>query len=393
MNCCPAPEGCSIVSIPYRTSQCGANPDEPVPFPGRCDDHTKSYVCFDGSTVSYSYKEAYSLGTGDCPDPDDQCYCVSGSLGTCGGAYESGNCSDNIDNDGDGLIDCQDYSDCPNSCTSCQAASCSSATYDWTCTPITSCINGDGCCAQGCIPSTDSDCASLPCASDGSSCSTSEQCCSLQCSGSVCVAVENCSDNIDNNSNGLIDCQDPQCPSTCGLCGTPSCSPITHDWTCTPITSCINGDGCCPTGCTRTVDNDCPFLPCDINYCRTSLFKTETTQAGCTEYPSYYCSAHGGLFTLFSGQVSGVCYTGESCLCCGPYPPVIGYFKAQAPTGTIKLALISVSDALTKLKGMVKTYLGNGIFAAADLVETTDPSASPVRVMTPYGIKSWRRVR
>lgn len=34
---------------------------------------------------------------------------------------------------------------------------------------------------------------------------------------------QNCTDNIDNDSDGLIDCQDPDCP-TCDRCTTMRCS-------------------------------------------------------------------------------------------------------------------------------------------------------------------------
>jgi len=73
--------------------------------------------------------------------------------------------------------------------------------------------------------------------------------------------------------------------------------------------------------------------------------------------------------------------------------PVSPYsLRAKHPDGSIlKLALISVADALLLNKGTVKTRMPNGISYGAYLVETTDPNASPVRVMTPMGIKAWRK--
>ncbi|NQU82596.1 MAG: hypothetical protein HQ539_01480, partial [Parcubacteria group bacterium] len=58
----------------------------------------------------------------------------------------------------------------------------------------------------------------------------------------------------------------------------------------------------------------------------------------------------------------------------------------------IKLNLISASDVLANM-GMLKVAKTAGdTNTAADLVLTTDPDASPVRIMTPYGIRSWRKL-
>ncbi|MDD5739123.1 MAG: fibronectin type III domain-containing protein [Candidatus Pacebacteria bacterium] len=75
-----------------------------------------------------------------------------------------------------------------------------------------------------------------------------------------------------------------------------------------------------------------------------------------------------------------------------PEPPIVYSLRAYGPGGSIlKLALISVADALSWNKGTIKTRMPNGTDKAAFLVETNDPNASPVRVMTPLGIKAWRK--
>ncbi|NQU99115.1 MAG: hypothetical protein HQ538_00090 [Parcubacteria group bacterium] len=59
----------------------------------------------------------------------------------------------------------------------------------------------------------------------------------------------------------------------------------------------------------------------------------------------------------------------------------------------IKLNLISASDAISAGNGVVKVARFSGDKnSAADLVLTTDTDASPVRIMTPYGIRSWRKL-
>ncbi|MDD5750224.1 MAG: hypothetical protein PHU56_01035 [Candidatus Pacebacteria bacterium] len=100
-------------------------------------------------------------------------------------------------------------------------------------------------------------------------------------------------------------------------------------------------------------------------------------------------------------SMSGICTVFDTELLCNvqpvsppPLPTAIGYVKVMGPIGIIKLRLISFTDALAALKGIIKVARFTGdTNTAADLVETTDPNASPVRVMTPYGVKSWRKAQ
>ena len=76
--------------------------------------------------------------------------------------------------------------------------------------------------------------------------------------------------------------------------------------------------------------------------------------------------------------------------------PSIGYVKIKGPgtMGIIKLRLISVANALLAKNGAVKVARFAGdIQTAADLVATSSPDASPVRIMTPVGIRAWRMER
>ncbi|NQU83061.1 MAG: hypothetical protein HQ539_03880, partial [Parcubacteria group bacterium] len=73
-------------------------------------------------------------------------------------------------------------------------------------------------------------------------------------------------------------------------------------------------------------------------------------------------------------------------------PTSVGHIRIQGPSGMIKLNLISASDVPANM-GVVKVARTAGdTNTAADLVLTTDPDASPVRIMTPYGIRSWRKL-
>ncbi|MFH2011067.1 MAG: DUF4215 domain-containing protein [bacterium] len=95
------------------------------------------------------------------------------------------NCSDRVDNDGDGLVDCEDP-DCANN-SWCQAY-CGDGFVD----PGEQCDDGNTTSGDGCDSS-----------------------CMLE------VSPELCSDGIDNDADGLVDCADPDCMNNpaCGTCG------------------------------------------------------------------------------------------------------------------------------------------------------------------------------
>jgi hypothetical protein len=116
----------------------------------------------------------------------------------------------------------------------------SRTTCDATCvaTPVTACVDDDGCCPAGCSPATDSDCR-------------------VVCGDGVVAAGETCDRGITAGMPGA-------CPVTCNdgdACTVDLASGSTQ--TCTrvcahqPITGCMSGDGCCPPGCAAAADDDC----------------------------------------------------------------------------------------------------------------------------------------
>ena len=70
---------------------------------------------------------------------------------------------------------------------------------------------------------------------------------------------------------------------------------------------------------------------------------------------------------------------------------VLGYFKVHDADGPLILRVISVANASDAGNGVIKVALPGGVIGAADLVETGNSMASPVRVKTPYGIHAWRK--
>jgi len=106
-------------------------------------------------------------------------------------------CTDTVDNDGDGLIDCADP-DCA-SATVCQAPPSQEICTDT--------VDNDG---DGLIDCADPDCASA----------------------TVCQAPpsqEICTDTVDNDGDGLIDCADPDCASATVCQAPPAQGVMKHD--------------------------------------------------------------------------------------------------------------------------------------------------------------------
>lgn len=107
---------------------------------------------------------------------------------------------------------------------------------DATCTrfQIRNCVNGDGCCPDGCNDGNDSDC-SANC--DNGEIDTNETCDPPE----SCPTLEDCTE--------AEACQTPELTGSASNCSA-ACAYI-------DITACINGDGCCPTDCTSDNDDDC----------------------------------------------------------------------------------------------------------------------------------------
>ena len=105
-------------------------------------------------------------------------------------------------------------------------------------TPITTCIHGDGCCPDGCDPTTDNDC-------------------SLTCGDGVVDAGEACDGNCPTSCHDTDECTTDTLVGSAANCSA-QCSYA-------KITTCVSGDGCCPTICATAPDandSDCPSSTC-----------------------------------------------------------------------------------------------------------------------------------
>jgi hypothetical protein len=105
----------------------------------------------------------------------------------------TGDCIDGIDNDNDGLVDCDD-SDCAR---------------EPGCEELGNCGDGIDNDLDGDIDCNDSDCSTDPgCGGGGGSGERGASCTPVSC--------PSCEDGFDNDGNGLIDCDDPDCSDWCG---------------------------------------------------------------------------------------------------------------------------------------------------------------------------------
>jgi cysteine-rich repeat protein len=107
---------------------------------------------------------------------------------------------------------------------------------DVSCTfsPVSVCLNGDGCCSEACGPSSDEDCSN--------SCGNGTVDAHETCDGSGDRA---CPTSCDDGSACTADYQSGSASHCNVVC--------TH----IAVTSAQSGDGCCPTGASRNTDGDC----------------------------------------------------------------------------------------------------------------------------------------
>ncbi|MBK9519010.1 MAG: Ig-like domain-containing protein [Anaeromyxobacter sp.] len=229
-------------------------------------------------------------GVSDCADPDcagDVCLTAPSTTGglttgtcsattqacTCTAVAETGaRCGNGLDDDCDGLIDCED----PN-CQDLGAGGQACDTLGHTCSAavagVSTCTTctGNGGAAQGaeadCADGNDNDCdglrdcADTDCAAAQAVCSVTFKTCSAATNQCVCQGPEaarelTCGDGQDNDCDGKIDCADTDCATRACTAFGSTCS-ATQVGTCT-----CSGNGGAPqqgaeTTCSDGRDNDC----------------------------------------------------------------------------------------------------------------------------------------
>ncbi len=311
-GCCPS--GCNANNDAECSPVCGnlvvesgETCDPPGACPTACDDGlpcTTDYVS--GSAAACTATCATAPVTA-CDDGDLCCPSDCNML-------TDDDCSANC---GNGVVEpgetCDPPASCPSSCADgnpCTADSitgsavnCNAACSNVT---ITTCVGGDGCCPSGCNAVNDPDCSpvcgnlvvepgetcdpaatcpttcndGLPCTADtmtGSQLTCDVACTNTTittCTGGDGCCPSSCNANTDSDcapvcGNTVVEpgetCDPPgSCPSSCND-GNPctadalvgNAATCTAACTATAITTCVGGDGCCPTGCNANTDSDC----------------------------------------------------------------------------------------------------------------------------------------
>ena len=321
-GCCPA--GCTSATDNDCSGTCGdgvidANEtcDPPGTCPTNCDDSNPCTV--DTMTGSASNCNAVCTHT-----PISTCRAVPD--GCCPASCNANNDSDCAATCGNGVVETGEACDgnCPTTCddgnvctqdvTTGTPAECSRVCTN---TTITVCTHGDGCCPPGCNAINDNDCGSV-------------------CGNAITEPGEQCDGNCPPTCNDGNACtidirsgSSAQCNVTCSYAN---------------VTSCVSGDGCCPSACNANNDSDCSPTcgngivegneTCDgdcpsaddcyaINPCKTLSGSASTCNAECTDIPGCQLCTLGGQCPCAGTQICDrVCRSGSGMDChraCNPH--------------------------------------------------------------------------
>ncbi len=197
-----------------------------------CRECRNDCECAQGSFCSSSglcmrgVDPVYCCSKEGCPG-GEPCVTPGGQNSFCEGGCGNGVIDDGELCDGNCPTDCHSDVACITGTLTGSAATCD-AKCEWT--YITRCVNDDGCCPADCTAANDNDCPAT--------CGNGQLDPGETCDGD-CPTV--CNDNDPCTENLLIGAAD-NCTAECVF---------------RPITQCQHGDGCCPTHCDYTNDNDC----------------------------------------------------------------------------------------------------------------------------------------
>ena len=237
-GCCPT--GCSSANDVDCSASCGngmVDPGETCDPPGTC-----ATSCDDGNACTVDQMTGSAQNCNVACSHSAVSTCVPGD-GCCPTGCSSTDDSDCSASCGNGVIDSGETCDPPGSCpTSCEdgnactvdqltgnAQNCNVACSS---SAISTCAPGDGCCPTGCSAANDSDCSA--------SCGNG-----ILEGGETCDPPGSCPTSCDDGNTCTLD----QLTGSAQTCNA-TCS---HS----AISTCVSGDGCCPTGCNSTTDQDC----------------------------------------------------------------------------------------------------------------------------------------
>jgi hypothetical protein len=296
-GCCPA--GCSATNDGDCTPSCGNGAIDPGEV---CDGNCPS--CNDGNACTIDYTYGSSSTCDRSCDHEAMTGCLDGD-GCC-----PGGCNVATDDDcpvacGNGVVDPGETCDqaCPvycadgNACTTdLMTGSPSTCNVACTFTPITTCVDGDGCCGGGCTEETDDDCSADDC---GNGVTDPGETCDASCPTS---------------------CNDGEACTIDTLTGSPaSCN---AHCTFTPVSECDSTDGCCPDGCTEDTDDDCIPPPTETE-CDDGLDNDDDGFADCEDDNCDGDVCDANACTTSTCQF-GTCVVSDTTSCTSTNPCLIG---------------------------------------------------------------------
>jgi hypothetical protein len=232
-NDCDGQIDCGDSDCVSRAAVCSANGERcTTALQCRCPDTSGvETICDDGQDNDCDGKK-------DCADSDcagrtcgPNGKTCSGGVCTCpGGQVKETSCGDGLDNDCDGLIDCADP-DCRATSAGAYGQACATGTlvanarcdYFGACVcpggqaKETSCGDGLDNDCDGKVDCEDPDCAGQSCGTFGKTCPAVGTTCSCPTG-----TTEICDDGKDNNCDGKVDCDDPGCANAACLVGAPT---------------------------------------------------------------------------------------------------------------------------------------------------------------------------
>jgi len=245
-------------------------------------------------------------------------------------------------------VDCNDSDACTTDTLTGSAQTC-----DAVCTnePIVVCAD-DGCCPSGCDASNDPDCLAET------------------CGNSAVDGGETCDLAIPAGNPGACptqaECVAPDSCSTATYSGDPQqCS---AECTIETQTQCVDGDGCCPSTCDNTLDNDCAAAVGDAcradGDCESGFCSSEDVG----NWPGGYCSAGcmvdsdcPGPNTVCAGRVcAAACTDAQDCrsdYTCGDY---YGVGKMYCTPDATTLTLGAPGDTCTAESECLGNFFGVG---------------------------------
>jgi len=132
-------------------------------------------------------------------------------------------------------------------------------------------------------------------------------------------APEDCQNNVDDDSDGLIDCQDTlECPTPCsGNCDYSYCNPGTYDWECSASQGLCTGncDECSGSGNTYNCQASSALCTgnCDVCSGSGTTYNCQASPVLCTGN----CDVCSGSGTAYSCQANSALCTGNCDTCSG----------------------------------------------------------------------------